>query len=432
MKYNIPNKKWKRQLISVSVKWSVHILLICVFILLFGTKSVKSQSFKIIAKSNPQITTHQLTSGKLTIGITENGGGVINQILIPGIGDIMDVKSDMYGRCGQSSIRSMAHGGKYNPTQAGFNETLGTLSPIIQTKNKLVVVPRGCALWKADGKYDYTEWENIGSDSYNEVTKYSGVQGHSDQDGLDESDLPGRQEAEVFSEFDYYGTYENCVGKYGIKTATIRHYFEYRFIREPGHCLNQFNKETLMWNDKQVVDDISVKCPKGKFKGTDKDMNHCNTAWSIRNDLAKWNPKYRYVQKVDGTWEVQERNKTFKGCSDSYNQLFIISDSPDIDSGNALCLYRPNTDINRYSIIGVNEADGSIAYKDNRTCQEFINESPHRTTTMSWMGFKHSILGIINRNRLPHGIYEAYRAEYYILFGTPKEIMDAIEAINKK
>jgi hypothetical protein len=406
---------------------SMKLVGIACFVIWIGKANAQT-SFKIITPSNPRITTHQLNSGKLTIGITENGGGVINQLIIPGIGDIMDIRADMYGRSGQSSIRDKAHGGRYNPTQAGFNEQLGTRSPITKKDNILIVEPRGCALWHGDGGYDFTEWENIGPDPYKDD------QGNTDIDSLKESNLRGKQETEVFSEFDYYGTYENYVGKYGIKTAAIRHYFEYRFIREPGHCLNQFRTGTKAFVPRNLADDISVKFPKGTFKATDKDMSGLIPSWSIRNDLAIWKPLVRFVQTNDGKWETESREdiKVFESGKSGLKEVFIVAESEDINTGNALGFYRPSSEINTYSVIGINEKDGSINYKDNRTVEANGLEMMYRIPTMSWMGFRQNIKGLINRTRLPKGVYEAFREEVFFLYGTPKEIMDAIETLDKQ
>jgi len=39
-----------------------------------------AKPFKIIAQSDPKITTHEISSGEYIIGVTENGGGVINKV----------------------------------------------------------------------------------------------------------------------------------------------------------------------------------------------------------------------------------------------------------------------------------------------------------------------------------------------------------------
>ena len=382
--------------------------------------------FKIISVSDPTITTQTLSVGALKIGVTDNGGGVINSIVLPGVGDIMGHEAKSYGRCGQSSIRSMGHSGVYNPTQAGFNETLGTQGPITVTPNKLTVEPRGVALWRGDGKYDFTAWENVGPDGYPHPN------GNTDQDGLDERNLPGKQETEVYSEFDYYGTYENYMGRLGVSTPVMRHYFEYRFIRKPGHALEQFRSGTPVWNPGAAVKNIAVSAPAGIYPGTDKDMNTLNTAWSIRNDLANWSPKFRYVQDLNGKWTVQPRTGAMQGSTSNYSPVFIVAESDDPKKGRALGFYRPNSEINTYSVIGVREPDGAMVYKDDRTKETFFLDTPHRTPKMTWMGFRNIVTGMINRTRLPEGVYETYREEYYLLYGTPAEIMATVQTMEAR
>jgi len=396
-------------------------------------------SFKIIAVSDPTKTTHQLTSGNFTIGLTNLGGGVINQVLIPGIGDIMDVQTKSYGRCGQSAIRDRAHGGVYNPTQAGFNETLGTVCQLDQTPGKIVVQPRGVALWYGDGNYDFTRWENIGADPYTENTLFGGALNASDQDGIDEEniavDVNGvvytKQEAEVYSEWDYYGTYEDYMGKSGITTPAIRHYFEYRFDRLPGHCINQFRTGTLLWSPANLRTNISHVNPAGVFTGTDKDMNTMLTGWSLRHDRSKWKPQYSYFRNNDKSWTISLADSTTIPATND-ELVFIIADSNNPATGKALGLYRPNTDINQYPVVGVNENTGAIVYKDDRQVifgdSSRITKNMFRIPTMSLYGFSQQISGMINRTRLDSQVFETLRAEYFLFYGTPNQIMTAVAA----
>lgn len=389
------------------------------------TSASYGKAFKIIAPSNPRTTTHQLTSGSLTIGITDNGGGVINQVILAGAKDIMGKESDQYGRAGQVAIRDTSHGGRYNPTQAGFNETLGTQCQITDTGDRLVVKPRGLALWHGDGQYDFTQWENIGDDPYKNDN------GNSDQDDLDESALPGKQATEVHSEFDYFGIYENCMGKHGITTPVIRHYFEIRFIRPPGHCINQFREGTLLWNGNAARRDISNNAPEGRHIGTDKDMNRLTAVWSLRHDIKLWDPKVVYFRNEDGRWESGRTSQTIDNTIEQRGDgaVFILTDSAKPERGVALGLYRPQSDINVNAIVGVSEASGKILYKDDRRIEEKIVLTPRRVPTMSKYGFSQKYTGMLNRTRLDNGVYEAYRSEYYILSGTPKDIMRAVDIL---
>ena len=281
------------------------------------------------------------------------------------------------------------------------------------------------------GKYWY--------DPYDEVIRRSGPEGASDEDGLDEENLAvyindtvyTKQEAEVFSEFDYYGTYENMMGKYGIKTSAIRHYFEYRFIRPAGHCMNQFRAGSLVWNPGSVINNIATKYPVGTYNSTDKDMSGMIVENKLRNNVSLWNPPYIWTRFTNGTWVSSARIPG--SLSNSLTQdpkVLIVSETNIATSGRAMGVYHPNSEINNYQIIGVKKTDGSIYYTDKR---------PSATNALNWIdsfnqylmnniGWNSTITGMINPARLPSGIYEAYREESYIFYGTPQDIMNAVAA----
>ena len=388
-----------------------------------------SLAAQVIAPSDPRITTHTLSSGNVSIGISSAGGGYLNMIHLPGKGDIMDQATDMYGRGGQSAMRDQLRSGKYNPTMAGFNETLGTPSLIIQNEDSLVISARQCALWHGDGKYDYIRWENIGADPYNND------QGNSDIDGIDEEDLEGKQLAEVGSEFDYYGIYENYMGRDSISIPCFRHYYEYRFIREPGHCMSQFGPGTEVFNENMFYGDLSASFPEGSHPAGNDDISGLIKVWSLRNDVTKWNPAYRHLLSSTGEWIVEPREGDLAGAGihgsgSAFQPLVIIADSAAADSGLALGLYRPESRINTHVIAGVRESDGEISYEDDRTLVARILEQPLRAKSMSKYGFYMQARGMLNRKRTDPGIYEMVRSEFYILVGTPAEIVESARKIH--
>lgn len=385
-------------------------------------------SFEIIAPSDPSITTHHIKSGNsgFQLGITSNGGGIINQMIIPGIGDIMDKATDRYGRAGQVAIRDQSHSGRYNPTQAGHHEELGTKCVITATPSKMVVEPRGMALWHGDKGYDFTRWENIGADAYVDDG------GNTDEDGLEEENLEGKMATEVSSEFDYYGTYEDYFGKNGITAATIHHYYQISYIREPGHCINQFSEGRRVWNPSKAESDISNNAPAGTHKGTDKDLSNMIGVWSIRNDSKLWLPKYVFYRTNSGQWKsmlAADAGEDLDNIKDSDDKIFINADGNDVNTSKGICLYRPNTDINTNSIIGINETTGDIVYKDQRFYTGILYNLA-RVATLTKFGFLSFGRGMINRTRLDDNVYEAYRNEVFILYGTPKEIMDSVAIID--
>ena len=392
--------------------------------------TLQTEGQVIAPPSDPGNTTHTLVSGNVTLGISSAGGGYMNMLELPGKGDIMDAATDMYGRGGQSAMRDGLRGGKYNPTQAGFNETLGTPSQILVKADSLVISPRMCSLWHGDGGYDYTRWENIGADPYKDDS------GNSDADGIEEEDLVGKQLTEVGSEFDYYGVYENYMGRDGVSIPCFRHYYEYRFIREPGHCMSQFGPGTPIYNSNQLINDISTQYPEGTHQASEFDISNLMKVWSLRNDRSKWDPPFRHMLTAQGEWIVQSRTDDLSkgyvlGAGATYQPLVIISDSMDRDQGLALGLYRPESEINTFVIAGIDEATGAQVYKDDRSISVRMLEQPRRTPTMGKYGFRLDGKGMLNRNRMEPGIYETLRSEFYILVGTPNEIFEAANKIDE-
>lgn len=383
----------------------------------------------VIAVSDPSITTDTLTSGNLTIGINRNGGGVINFLEIPGVGNIFGPQSVLYGRSGQSAMRDGMHSGRYNPTQAGFNETLGTPCTLEKSENAILVPGRPLALWYGDCEWDFTEWENIGPDP----TCYDDG-GNSDVDELDESNLEGKQNTEVKSEFDYFGLYHNYKNTGDIDISCVRHYFEYRYVREPGHCINQFRPGLDIFNAEAINPDISRAYPAGTHTAEPFDMSNFILSWHLRNDVVNWDPEYQFILNADGSWLIQDREVYVKETLDSNGEvvvprLLIISDSNNPDTQNALGFYMPNSEFNAFETIGVDENTGLIDYKDKRIKSIRIWDQPRRIPTMAVYGFKTETRGILNRTRLPQNIYEAYRFDMFILMGSPNEILGTIHKI---
>jgi hypothetical protein len=402
------------------------ILLFTSVYLIGGVQETYSQN--VIAVSDPSITTDTLTSGELVIGVNSNGGGVINFLEIPGVGNIFGPQSVLYGRSGQSAMRDGMHSGRYNPTQAGFNETLGTPCIVLNEDTKITVPGRPLALWYGDCQWDFTEWENIGPDP----SCYPDG-GNSDVDELDESDLEGKQNTEVKSEFDYFGIYHDYKNKGGIDISCVRHYFEYRYVRTPGHCINQFRPGLDIFNPDQIHPDISSAFPVGSHTAEPFDMSNFILSWHLRNDVVNWDPKFQFIKNNDGSWKIQSREVHVKETLDNGDvvvpRLLIISDSNNPNTENALGFYMPNSEFNTYETIGVDETTGLIEYKDRRYQSIRIWDQPRRIPSMAVYGFKTETKGLLNRTRLPDNVYEAYRFDMFMLMGTPNEIWETINKI---
>ena len=387
--------------------------------------------------------TDTIRSGGFILGISDYGGGYITKIEIPGLGDIMGTVSRTYGRGGQSSIRDMGRKGCYNPTQAGYSDIAGTECQVTKTKGKMVVEPRGCCLFNGDGGFDYTRWENITPDPY------PNDGGNTDLDNIDEENLSVningynyvKQEAEVYSDFDFYGEYENYKEKVGLSVPCIRHYLEYRFIRSislPNSAMKQFSKSALStqgyWDDSKILSQIPMSNPLGNFPGGEDHLNSVLLSYSLRNDTALWDPNYRYVQLKDGTWQTQTRSTQFEGNETAYKLRFIVAESNDETKGNALGFYRPDSYINKYNVVGIKESTNSEVYVDNRIVDNYYLDIRYRIPTMSWIGFRNESRGLISRAYLTginSGVYEKQRQESFYLYGTPAQLKAAFAQLDK-
>jgi hypothetical protein len=396
-----------------------------VYVIYIPGQELHGQTTFIVAKeSDPGITTHEITSGGVTLGITDMGGGMINKFTLPGYGDIMDDIADRYGRGGQTAVRSFAHGGKYNPTQAGLTDASGTQCNITASPGKLVVDKRPCCLWRADGGYDFIEWEDLCDDKYNSD---GGTSGHnSDVDGIDETNLEGKQATEVTSEFDFYCEYEDYMGNNGVDIACFRHYYEMDFVRFPDHCIDQFNDQTSVWNPAQVQSDISVSAPAGIHAGTDQDLHNFTHWTTLRTDNDLWKGTYRHVVQVSGAWGTEARTaeRKFNIHIDGAQifPLLIISNSTDINAGHAIGVFQPNSEIVAQQTVGG-------TYTDDRRYIAWLQDDPNRAGQNKF-GFGGRTYGLLNRNRTPNNEPEKWRGEMYFLVGTPAEIYENALKIN--
>lgn len=387
--------------------------------------------FIVVKESDATITTHEISSGDVVLGITNLGGGMINKFELPGYGDLLGFESDRYGRGGQTSFRTKVHSRVYNPTQAGLNDRAGTQCNITQTPGKLVVDRRPCALFNGDGRYDFNEWENLVSDGYNGD---GGTSGHnSDADGIDETNLAGKQADELTSEFDYYGYYEDYMGQDSVDIPTFHHYYEFTFERYPGGCLDQFGAGTPAYDPTSHVPNITVNAPQGVYKGTDKDMDHFIHWTTLRLDNDLYPVGYRHLVGLDGQLVTELRGSEALNydihLSDKadFFPVMVISQSADINEGSAIGVFQPNSDIVAQQTVG---GSGSNSYTDDRRFQAYLTDQPYRIPNMQRFGFGGRTFGLLNRNRTPNNEPETWRGEMYFLVGTPAEIYANVLKIN--
>ena len=375
------------------------------------------------------ITTHEIRSGDVVLGISDKGGGYINKLYIPGVGDIIGKHAARYGRGGQVSIRDRLHGGRYNPTQAGFTDTAGTISVVEQGfAGRMTIPARPLALWNGDGQYDFTEWEDLAADPY----RNDG--GDSDRDGIDESSLAGKQAEEITSEFDFAASYRDVRDGTRVKIPAFRFEYELRFIRPPAHAIRQFGKGTPAYDSDAEVPDISVRAPAGKHPSTEHSLTGLILSATLRGDKSIWNPTRAFFVGKDGQLELVKLDGSFRRAFWDRGEvravplvIFATSDNP--RSGPAIGFFHPDSHENRFSVLGRNTKDDSIQYEDARTQGGAMLGNDARTDGMWLFGVRTEHTGLLSPKETPSETYESLRGESYILVGTPEEILAGANAI---
>lgn len=381
----------------------------------------------------PDTTTHRLSSGKVVLGISRYGGGYINYLYIPEIGrDIVGRKSSLFGRGGQSSIRDELHGRKYNPTQAGFTDTAGTVVKIVEAKDKrsLSIPPHNLAGFNGDGEFDFTENKNLAPDRYKEP---------GDWDGLKEK--PGNQDQEVRTEFDYWGRYTNCKDE-TIRIPCFKHDYQYRFVRtlRESHFMKQF-----IHPDARMIDGSpALKERFLRFLGHDygnTDLVSVRSAWSFRFDNSVWDPRYRFDLKTDGRLSPPssriKRGLRVDPLDEGFLEAVILASSSDPNRGIALGFYRPSSPLNTGSVVR-RTFDGRTVKVENRTLESTVSDNRTRigksdpSDDMSLVNFLNVISALYNPGRFvstgssavasKDRQYEMIRNEVYLLVGTPETI----------
>ena len=377
------------------------------------------------------ITTHEIRSGDVVLGISEFGGGYINKLYIPAIGDVLAKHSALYGRGGQVAIRDQLHGGRYNPTQAGFSDSAGTHCVILQPeKGVLLIPPRPLALWNGDAKYDFTEWEDLAADPY----RNDG--GNSDSDNIDESKLGEKQASEITSEFDFTASYKDVRDGKNILIPAFQFQYEFRFARQPGHAIKQFMNGTPAFKPAAKIADRSNLAPPGDHPSAEDSLSGVILASMLRGDKSVWDPSVVFtVDKAGKLMTLSPTSEHQQRYMDESrligHPLIIISTSPNPKFGPAIGYYHPFNHVNQYSIVGRAVTNDSLAYEDARTTSGTLVANFSRTKYMWQFGARTEHTGLLNRKETPKGVYEAIRGESYILVGTPNEIFEAAQAIQR-
>lgn len=412
----------------------------------FPSVSANNTLAIIAVSGKADTTTHTLSSGNVTLGIGSFGGGYINQLVLPGVGDIVGTTSSRFGRGGQSALRDRLHRAVYNPTQAGFSDVAGTSVRVRASSQSLVLPPRRLALYNGDGNYDFVESTDLAPDGYSPA--------HTDQDNYNDT---GSQIDEVTSEFDFYGSYQNCRDGGRITIACFKHYYEYRFVRakQEANTLVQFISGVMKADGSSVLDRTllarSVTDRYGPaIANTDAyDLGTLISRWTLRFDNAVWNPGFLFYLKRDHTLtravarqgarsEADLLNKIGRPLEAGYEKALILSTSSSPTQGLAIALYKPGTTANAEPIVTKTFDGRTLQLESRRTSDDMFDNNAtlsnvELTRNMSKVGFTDLFSGLLNPSKLNNAAttlqnrkYELLRSEVYLLVGTAAQIRDAI------
>lgn len=392
----------------------------------------------IVEESDPTIVTHELKIGELTYGFSNKGGGYLNYL---DLGDGVNQVSPYYGRGWQGSLRDQLHGHRYNPTQAGFRDHAGAPVEVELSEDKFYIPAFNLPLY-GDPQFDFTQYEDLTSD-------FEGYDDNdnSDKDGLDEIGMT--QDDELRSEFDFSATYENATGLAGGTIPVLRYFCRYIYMREPKAIL-QFGKKAVketgadVFVDQFHKDDISWIIP-GEQSSTDIDLAEIIfTGYGIR--LFTDNEYTTALWYQDNQWHNASIN-AFEGRGNEMefeltpstrgnetllqNSFLVLSQGTNPDTDKAFAVYTPMVGKhNVMPVVGIEKASGKVIYRENRSTRSFIFFS---NVIPSQIGIRNRFImdGMLAPGNGEEGVVEAIEHETFILYGTPNEILQAVQTIHQ-
>ena len=392
----------------------------------------------IVEESDPTMVTHELRIGELTFGFCNKGGGYLNYL---DLGDGANQVYPDYGKGWQGSLRDRLHGFRYNPTQAGFRDHAGAPVEVELSENKFYIPAFNLPLY-GDPQFDFTQYEDLASDyvGYNDNN-------NSDKDGLAEIGMT--QDDELRSEFDFTAMYENSTGLAGGTIPVLRYFCRYIYMREPKAIL-QFGENAVKETGADVLvgqfhkDDISRIIP-GAQSSTNIDLAEIIfTGYGIR--LFTDNGYTTALWYQDNQWQNASITE-FEGRGNEMkfelkpstrgnetllqNSFLVLSQGTNPDTDKAFAVYTPMVGKhNVMPVVGTEKASGKVVYRENRSTRSFIFFS---NVIPSQIGIRNRFImdGLLAPGNGQEGVVEAIEHETFILYGTPNEILQAVQTINQ-
>ena len=448
--------------------------------------------------SDPTGVAEWITSGDFSFGFNENGGGAISCIFAdPSAGQPSrcdslagdaNLASPGYGRSWQMSFRDELHSNRYNPTQAGFRDSWGTPTPLLQGDScggpggRLYVSPYRLPIY-SNKKFDWVEHEDVVEDGY------TNDNGDTDNDELDESG--SSQLDEIRSEWTYSALYEDYSDRVTADVAIIRHAYQADF-RHPPDAIRQFSSGGFLDNGNPVLKESAIWLDLAPDEGAPASLQGPQVATPL--DLAtgifgysgrvRWSFGYNNALWIDssGQWqegELQdcEEKVEIQIGADQHTELYdgnansVLGGNPanyagqsnlpmmllssggtdELTTAQAVGFYLPENDCNANQTVGWHETKGDILYSQDRRGRVVFSGN-HRAcgnpaTKLLWrdpddllpdvrgendqtnVTIRIRTLGMLNPDTAPAGVIERFRLDVRLLFGTPAEILAAVQEL---
>ena len=395
----------------------------------------------IVAKDDPWESTHTLDAGVMKLHFGAHGGGYINHVEVPDIPNAMVRETHgRYGRGWQGSARDRLHSNRYNPTQAGWRDFAGTPAPVRFDAAGRFTVDRYNVPLFGDPIFNFVRFDDLAEDF-----NYGDPPG-TDTDGFAEP-AGWTQDDEIRSEFDFEGFYEDAGDPAGNGCSVLRIFQRYSYERSAKAIL-QFGPAALKTDGSPVFDPQQIDIH-GNFstifpqqQATEIDLaGIIYTAFGIR-----LNPQAGLTHglwRSGGAWQGDSlilgggdlvRFKlpghgidTPPGERLDYGFLMLANGS-DPNTAKGFALYVPAIERNTRNLIGMDRETRDVIYREDRITDAFILIRSAITGQAS-IRSRYFLSGLFAPDNGDPDSIEAMETEQYVLYGTPNQVLAAVQAI---
>lgn len=409
-----------------------------------GSPDTISQSLVSASKNN--------ASHSIEFGFNNEGGGYINSFILRGYDQSVNGRNltpPQFGKGIQGSLRDRLHNGRYNPTQAGYNDKVGT--PVVLTKRANYVSAQQFTLaLYGDPVFDFLSHETSSI-----VDVYKNDTGNSDSDYYaGDSTL----DSELRSEFDYSFRVEDASSKFGLSSFLREEYYIY--ARAPS-AIYQFTDPRSVVSDGSPVLKTDMRIAdisNQPANQTPRDTDLSYITHSVTG--ARLDSEFRYFHYRQGqSWVTGEvsadtplncekkmanekvfrfagSNKVVTSPSTHCNldqSLMILSNSPNPFDGTAVGVYFPLTHVlNKKQVSIFDKGTRAVAFSENRRLGSLFQvvsteNSRYKYSSINVRSYLSGLLSPTSASAYYGGKkFEGISSAVYFLVGTPEEILQAV------